>query len=83
MPVVRAARAAQVPQAAAGLVERGLLRLDTSTRWPRLFFTEAGLVVLQERGGYALTGPGADLLELLLPLSSFAEPWAQGLLAED
>jgi len=37
----------KVPQAAAGLVERGLLRLDTSTRWPRLFFTEAGLVALR------------------------------------
>jgi len=37
----------KVPQVAAGLVERGLLRLDISTRWPRLFFTEAGLVALR------------------------------------
>ena len=37
----------KVPQAAAGLVERGLLRLDTTARMPRLFFTEAGLVALR------------------------------------
>jgi hypothetical protein len=30
------------PQAK-GLVERGLMRLDTSQRLPRLFFTDAGL----------------------------------------
>jgi hypothetical protein len=32
---------------AKGLVERGLMRLDTSERLPRLFFTEAGLVELR------------------------------------
>ena len=37
----------KVPQAAAGLVERGLLRLDTTGRMPRLFFTEAGIVALR------------------------------------
>ncbi len=37
----------KVPQAAAGLVERGLLRLDATSRWPRLFFTDAGLAVLR------------------------------------
>jgi hypothetical protein len=31
---------------AKGLVERGLMRLDTSGRLPRLFFTEAGLAAL-------------------------------------
>ncbi len=31
---------------AKGLLERGLMRLDTSQRLPRLFFTEAGLVEL-------------------------------------
>ena len=37
----------KVPQAAAGLVERGLLRLDTTARMPRLFFTEAGIAALR------------------------------------
>ena len=37
----------KVPQAAAGLVERGLLRVDTTARMPRLFFTEAGIVALR------------------------------------
>ena len=37
----------KVPQAAAGLVERGLLRLDATGRMPRLFFTEAGIVALR------------------------------------
>jgi 2-hydroxychromene-2-carboxylate isomerase len=32
---------------AKGLVERGLMRLDTGQRLPRLFFTEAGLVALR------------------------------------
>jgi len=32
---------------AKGLVERGLMRLDTSQRLPRLFFTEAGLAELR------------------------------------
>ena len=37
----------KVPQAAAGLVERGLLRLDTTARMPRLFFTDAGIAALR------------------------------------
>jgi len=37
----------KVPQAAAGLLERGLLRLDATSRWPRLFFTDAGLAALR------------------------------------
>jgi len=49
----------KVPQAAAGLVERGLLRLDASTGWPRLFFTEAGLVALRAMMADArLANPG-------------------------
>ena len=32
---------------ARGLLERGLMRLDTSQRLPRLFFTETGLVELR------------------------------------
>ena len=36
----------KVPQAAAGLVERGLMRVDATQRWPRLFFTDAGLAAL-------------------------------------
>lgn len=37
----------KVPQVAAGLVARGLLRLDAAARWPRLFFTDAGLAALR------------------------------------
>ncbi len=37
----------KVPQAAVGLVARGLMRLDASTRWLRLFFTDAGLSALR------------------------------------
>ena len=33
--------------AAQGLLERGLMRLDTTQRLPRLFFTEAGLIELR------------------------------------
>ena len=37
----------KVPQAAAGLVARGLMRLDVTARWPRLFFTDLGMEALQ------------------------------------
>ena len=37
----------KVPPTAAGLIERGLMRLDTSTRLPHVFFTEAGLTALR------------------------------------
>ncbi len=37
----------KVPQAAAGLLGRGLMRLDATTRQPRLFFTDAGLASLR------------------------------------
>ncbi len=37
----------KVPPAAKGLMERGLLRLDTTGRLPRLFFTEAGIEALR------------------------------------
>ncbi len=37
----------KVPQAAAGLLERGLVRLDATGRWPRLLFTDAGLTALR------------------------------------
>ena len=36
-----------MPQAAAGLLERGLLRMDATSQWPRLFFTDAGLAALR------------------------------------
>jgi 2-hydroxychromene-2-carboxylate isomerase len=32
---------------AKGLLERGLMRLDTTQHWPRLFFTEVGLAALR------------------------------------
>jgi 2-hydroxychromene-2-carboxylate isomerase len=37
----------KVPPAAQGLLERGLLRLDTSRRMPTLFFTDEGIEALR------------------------------------
>jgi hypothetical protein len=37
----------KVPPVARSLIDRGLMRLDTSERLPRLFFTETGLVELR------------------------------------
>ena len=37
----------KIPPVAHGLLERGLMRLDTSERLPRLFFTETGLAELR------------------------------------
>jgi hypothetical protein len=37
----------KIPPSAQGLLERGLMRLDTSQHLPRLFFTEAGLAELR------------------------------------
>jgi hypothetical protein len=37
----------KLPLAAKGLVERGLMQTDTTQRWPRLLFTETGLVALR------------------------------------
>ncbi len=37
----------KVPATAQGMIDRGLLRLDTTERFPRLFFTEPGLVALR------------------------------------
>jgi len=37
----------KVPSIANGLIDRGLMRLDTTGRLPHLFFTEAGLVELR------------------------------------
>jgi hypothetical protein len=37
----------KIPPVAKGLVDRGLMRLDTSGRLPRLFFTETGLAELR------------------------------------
>jgi hypothetical protein len=41
------AKAPKLPPAAKSLIERGLMRLDTTSRLPRLFFTEAGLTALR------------------------------------
>ncbi len=38
---------AKLPPTAKGLVDRGLMRLDTSDRLPRLFFTESGMAELR------------------------------------
>ena len=37
----------KVPQAADSLVARGLMRLDVTVQWPRLFFTDAGMEALR------------------------------------
>ena len=37
----------KVPKVAAGLMARGLMRLDVTARWPRLFFTDAGIEALR------------------------------------
>ena len=37
----------KIPPVAKGLLDRGLMQLDTSGRLPRLFFTEAGLAELR------------------------------------
>jgi hypothetical protein len=37
----------KLPPAARSLLERGLMRLDTGQRLPRLFFTEAGMAELR------------------------------------
>jgi hypothetical protein len=37
----------KIPPNAKGLLERGLMRLDTSGRLPRLFFTDTGLAELR------------------------------------
>jgi hypothetical protein len=39
----------KIPPTAKGLLERGLMRLDTSGRLPRLFFTDTGLAHLIHR----------------------------------
>jgi hypothetical protein len=41
------AKQPKLPPAAKTLIERGLMRLDTSSRFPRVFFTEAGLTALR------------------------------------
>jgi hypothetical protein len=41
------AREPKLPPAAKSLIERGLMRLDTTLRLPRLYFTEAGLAALR------------------------------------
>jgi hypothetical protein len=37
----------KLPLPAKGLVERGLMQLDTTQHWPRLFFTATGLAALR------------------------------------
>ena len=41
----------KLPLPAKGLVERGLMRIDTTGHWPRLFFTETGLAALRTMMG--------------------------------
>lgn len=44
---------------------------------------EAGIVVLEEPAGYALSSSGRRLLEALLPLHQWAEHWQKQLNAEE
>ena len=37
----------KLPPVVRGLLERGLMRLDTAQHWPRVFFTESGLAELR------------------------------------
>jgi hypothetical protein len=41
------AKEPKLPPAAKTLIERGLMRLDTSPRLPRVFFTQTGLTALR------------------------------------
>jgi hypothetical protein len=41
------AKEPKLPPAAKSLIERGLMRLDATSRLPRLFFTELGLMALR------------------------------------
>jgi hypothetical protein len=38
----------KLPPPAKSLIDRGLMRLDTSATIPRLFFTEAGMIALRQ-----------------------------------
>lgn len=44
---------------------------------------EAGIVVLEEPSGYALTKHGRQLLEALLPLQRWADQWQRRMAAKD
>jgi DNA-binding HxlR family transcriptional regulator len=43
---------------------------------------EAGIVVLEEAGGYMLSRPGRQLLEALLPLQRWSEHWQKRMLKQ-
>lgn len=43
---------------------------------------DAGIVELEEPGGYALTRPGNQLLEALLPLQRWSEHWQRRMLKQ-
>jgi hypothetical protein len=45
------AKEPKLPPAAKSLLERGLMRLDTTSHFPRLFFTDAGLTGLRAMMG--------------------------------
>lgn len=44
---------------------------------------DAGIVVLEQPGGYALTRSGAQLLEALMPLQRWSEQWQKKLAAKE
>ena len=44
---------------------------------------EAGIVVLEQGGGYSLTDEGHQLLKALGPLASWADQWARNVGRED
>jgi hypothetical protein len=41
------AKEPKLPPAAKSLIERGLMRVDTTSHFPRVFFTDAGLTALR------------------------------------
>lgn len=43
---------------------------------------DAGIVELEEPGGYTLTRPGRQLLEALLPLQRWSEHWQRRMLKQ-
>lgn len=58
-------------------LQRACGDISSSVLWQRIGeLKEARLVEARAGGGLALTAQGRELLDLFVPLSSFAERWA-------
>ena len=66
----------KIPPAAAGLLERGLMRLDTTGRLPRLVFTKAGLAALRTMMADGRLADPAKFAHVRLELGIDAAPQA-------